>query len=192
MTVLLGRMKLIYKSVIPQYGNVDNSTRSGGPLSSAVFQSPSNNSTFRVMSDSETVASLVSDLSTACSSKFSTNPAPTSTLLDVNAKEPRPEQAIQYYRASSIVLTLDNYNNSATSGPEGTPETSLPSGVDMTLLTCLNQTIGSAAPLVDAPSGSGSVPATVTLNAGMATQTFPSFDLVCLLFILWTLIKSFR
>lgn len=65
---------------------------------------------------------------------------------------PQPEQAVQYYRASSIVLTLDGYNDStalnASAGVNDT-QTPLPSWVDTNLLDCLNQTISQAAPLVD-------------------------------------------
>lgn len=99
---------------------------------------------------------------------------PTSSLLDPNATEPRPEQVIQYYRASSIALTLDGYNNSATYGPEGSPDTPLPPDVDNTLLSCLNGTIGAAAPLVDGG---------ITLHA-------PSYlNLIGLIWTLWVLLK---
>ena len=61
-----------------------------------------------------------------------------------------PQQVIQYYRASSAVLTLDGYNNSATfSSNESASDSPLPQNIDTTLLECLNQTIGSAVPLVD-------------------------------------------
>lgn len=66
---------------------------------------------------------------------------------------PNPEQAIQYYRASSVVLTLDGYNDTtalnASAGPDD-PHTPLPTWVNSSMLDCLNQTIGAAVPLVDA------------------------------------------
>lgn len=72
---------------------------------------------------------------------------------------PLPEQAIQYYRASSVVLTLDGYNNTAVFASNGTISnatsswnpTPLPilSDMDQNLLGCLNGTIGEAVPLVD-------------------------------------------
>ena len=37
---------------------------------------------------------------------------------------PRPEQVVQYYRASSAVLALQNYNNTSTFEEEGTPDVS--------------------------------------------------------------------
>ena len=61
---------------------------------------------------------------------------------------PKPEQAIQYYRASSVVFTLDGYNNSATlSSNESVPDSPLPQHIDMDLLNCINRTIGSVIPL---------------------------------------------
>jgi hypothetical protein len=48
------------------------------------------------------------------------------------------------------VLTLDGYNNSAAlSNDENATNIPLPSGIDTTLMNCLNQTIGAAVPLVD-------------------------------------------
>ena len=65
---------------------------------------------------------------------------------------PQPEQAVQYYRASSITLTLDGYNDTtalnASAGVNDT-HTPLPDWVDNGLLDCVNQTIGQAAPLID-------------------------------------------
>ncbi|KAJ7136823.1 hypothetical protein C8R44DRAFT_948503 [Mycena epipterygia] len=56
----------------------------------------------------------------------------------------------EYYRASSVALSLDGYNDIAVFAPENsTANTPLPAGIDMTLLGCLNGTIGNAVPLVD-------------------------------------------
>jgi hypothetical protein len=73
---------------------------------------------------------------------------------------PLPEQALQYYRASSVVLTLDGYNDTAAlNGTQSLNASGLavpfPSDTDTTLLTCLNATIGRAVPLVDAGSRTG-------------------------------------
>lgn len=67
-----------------------------------------------------------------------------------NTSEPMPEQAIQYYRASSIVLTLDGYNNSASN--DSTNTTVVPTVENPGFLDCVNATIGSSAPLVDGAS----------------------------------------
>ncbi|KAJ7302719.1 hypothetical protein DFH08DRAFT_1089644 [Mycena albidolilacea] len=64
---------------------------------------------------------------------------------------PTTQEVVQYYRASSVALMLDGYNNTAyflTS----TDDTPLPESVDKEFLACLNFTIGAAVPLVDAPS----------------------------------------
>lgn len=84
---------------------------------------------------------------------------------------PKPEQAIQYYRASSVVLTLDGYNNTVALGanPSAAP-IPLPSNIDVQLMTCINQTIGSSVPLI----------------GGVSSSYAPSnLMLVCLLWILW-------
>ena len=69
--------------------------------------------------------------------------------FDPNSQHaPKPDQAIQYYRASSVVLTLDGYHNSATfSSNESVPDSPLPKRIDMNLLKCMNHTIGAAIPL---------------------------------------------
>jgi hypothetical protein len=79
---------------------------------------------------------------------------------------------VQYYRASSVALTLDGYNNTGALAPEGTPDTPLPTNIDTSLLDCLNQTIGLAVPLIDG--------AVFQLAA-------PNMGLVCLAWLLWCL-----
>jgi hypothetical protein len=71
-----------------------------------------------------------------------------------------PERVVQYYRASSFALSLDSYNNSASSplnqpkdnntGPAVLADTPLPTGLNMTFLACLNATIGFSVPLIEA------------------------------------------
>ncbi|KAG9310001.1 hypothetical protein JVU11DRAFT_10035 [Chiua virens] len=118
------------------------------------FPSNSDNTTFHVLSDNSTVASLISSIDANCSSYLSPSSSTSpQTYNSSSPQAPQPEQAIQYYRASSIVLTLDGYNNSATSSSNANAtDSSLPSNINMTLLNCLNQTIGFSAPLV---SGAG-------------------------------------
>ncbi|KAJ7513078.1 hypothetical protein B0H11DRAFT_17357 [Mycena galericulata] len=142
-----------------EYGQPDNTTRPGGPQAIAVFQSNSTGTTFRVVSDNSTVAALMSDISANCSSwlipssitNFTTTlPTP----FNVSAAPAEPEQVVQYYRASSVALTLDGYNNSAVYAPENsTTDTPLPAGIDTNLLECLNATIGLAVPLVGGAPG---------------------------------------
>ncbi|KAL4079791.1 hypothetical protein J3A83DRAFT_1156165 [Scleroderma citrinum] len=136
-----------------EYGDSYNASRPGGPLMEAIWISNASDprTTFRALSDNNTVISLIDTIASNCSSHLSssssTSPSP------FNASDPnatQPEQAIQYYRACSVVLTLDGYNNSATySSNETTIDSLLPSNIDTQLLGCLNQTIALAVPLVD-------------------------------------------
>jgi len=112
----------------------------------------------------------------------------TSSVFDANSQHaPKPQQAIQYYRASSTVLTLDGYNNSATfSSNESASDSPLPQNIDTKFLECLNQTIGSAVPLVEVPPETwmmqhqwigiiitfGSVFMIIAIGLGVLTPTF--------------------
>ena len=114
---------------------------------------PSWNSTFHIIADNSTVLSLIGSIAANCSGKFSNSASTSPTLYGSSTSDPRPEGAIQYYRASSVVLTLDGYNNTAALGSDSTGggakavTVPLPSTVDMQLLGCLNSTIGEAVPL---------------------------------------------
>ncbi|KAH8110027.1 hypothetical protein DFH11DRAFT_1805979 [Phellopilus nigrolimitatus] len=142
-----------------EYGDVNNSSRPGGALTTVPFSSSSGNSTFHVVSDSATTTSLRSSVAAKCSSVLASNSKGNQAVIafaPTNKEQPQPEQAVQYFRASSITLTLDGYSDTAAlAGDGGANEkhTPLPGWVDTNLLNCLNQTIGAAAPLVDgAPS----------------------------------------
>jgi len=135
-------------------------------MMTAAFQSNSTNaSTFRILADNATVVDLISDITANCSASLSsssaTSPSPYNDTADL---PPQPEQVVQYYRASSIALSLDGYNNTAIFEAEGTPDVALPTNIDATLLDCLNQTIGLAAPLID---GVGSQWAAVPSSASL-------------------------
>jgi hypothetical protein len=163
----------------PKYGQPNNSSRPGGAEMTAAFQSSYTQSVFRIMSDNQTVVDLIQDIHQNCSSRLTSNSASSvSQAYTYNASAPdapKPEQAIQYYRASSVVLTLDGYNNSAALGAEGTMDTPLPDNIDMTLLQCLNGTIGSGVLLVD----------------GAGRWTAPSYEVVGLLWLFWVLAHIF-
>lgn len=125
----------------------------------AAFSSNSTNSTFHVLADNSTVVSLISSITANCSLYINTSNASTTPVPYVaNATgAPQPEQAVQYFRASSVALTLDGYNDTAAlSNDSSLPDTPLPSTVDNNLLDCLNQTIGLAAPLIDSAALSSS------------------------------------
>ncbi|KAG5640997.1 hypothetical protein DXG03_006439 [Asterophora parasitica] len=152
-----------------EYGQPSNTSRPGGPMSAAAFQSSSTSSTFRVLADTDTVTSLLTSLKGNCSSSLDSSR--TSTSVSPYGGYPQPQQVIQYYRASSIALTLDGYNNAAVSSPEGTPDTPLPAGVDTRLMDCLNQTIGLAAPLFSGSAASG-----------------PNIGVLGLVYVLWNIL----
>ncbi|KAH9922879.1 hypothetical protein B0H21DRAFT_701378 [Amylocystis lapponica] len=128
-----------------EYGEPNNSSRPGGPMAEATFTSSTSNSTFHVLSDNTTVSALISAVSDNCTlGMSSTTPSP----YNGSAGEPVPEQGVQYYRASSVLLTLDGYNDtSVLGGNSSATPVPLPGWVDSTLLDCLNATIGEAVPL---------------------------------------------
>jgi len=133
----------------------------------AAFQSNSTSTIFRILSDNTTIVNLISDIHANCSSHLNSNSASsTSSAVAYNSSAPdapEPEQVVQYYRASSVALTLDGYNNTAVYNLTNTTDVALPSGIDTTLLSCLNDTIGVAVPLVD---------------YGYARSTTPGYGLV--------------
>ncbi|KAF5378795.1 hypothetical protein D9615_006913 [Tricholomella constricta] len=159
-----------------EYGRPNNSSRPGGPLATAIFFSNSANTTYRLLADNTTVASLITDIKESCSSNLngSTSSAP-SPYEDSLSALPQPEQTVQYYRASSVALSLDGYNNTAVFAVEGTPDVPLPDNIDKALLSCLNQTIGEAVPLV------GGVP-------GLSA---PNLSILGVFWIVWTLSSMF-
>jgi hypothetical protein len=62
---------------------------------------------------------------------------------------------VQYYRASSVSLAVDGYNDTSLFGANATadgdvPHTPLPAWVNASALACVNKTIGAAVPLFDA------------------------------------------
>ncbi|KAG2133449.1 hypothetical protein BD769DRAFT_513567 [Suillus cothurnatus] len=158
-----------------EYGDSFNTSRLGGPMAQANFISNTTGSTFHVLSDNSTIGPLINFVNTNCSSDLSSSSSKSPSPYNSSAPGgPQPEQAIQYYRSSSIVLTLDGYNNSATfdSNPN-TTDSALPSGLDTTLLNCLNYTIGQAAPLID--------------GASSRYISSPCFGFAALVWLLWFL-----
>ncbi|KAJ7767803.1 hypothetical protein B0H16DRAFT_1210994, partial [Mycena metata] len=140
-----------------EYGDPNNGSRPGGPMSMASFQSNSTGTTFRLIADNTTVADLIPILATNCSSHLVV--ASSNATTPFNASDAEPEQTVQYYRASSVALTLDGYNNTADFAPENsTANTPLPTGIDTDLLNCLNATIGQAVPLIDGARATISAP----------------------------------
>ncbi|KAJ3835302.1 hypothetical protein F5878DRAFT_588318 [Lentinula raphanica] len=135
----------------------NNSSRPGGILMTAAFQSNSTSSIYRILADNTTVSDLITDIHANCSSHLTSNSAssPSNAIVyNSSASDaPKPEQVVQYFRASTVALTLDGYNNTSVfSDSNSTADVALPSGIDTTLLDCMNSTIGVAVPLIDGAS----------------------------------------
>ncbi|KZV98194.1 hypothetical protein EXIGLDRAFT_728659 [Exidia glandulosa HHB12029] len=131
-----------------EYGDPNNSSRPGGPMMQFSITSPAPIATYHVVSDNNTVHALIDTLTTNCST-ISNKPL-TAKSFSGGAGDPQPETTIQYYRSSSVALTLDGYNNTAAlSDDTSLPNTPLPSSLDQTFLNCLNVTIGASVPLID-------------------------------------------
>ncbi|KAF5330167.1 hypothetical protein D9611_010640 [Ephemerocybe angulata] len=162
-----------------EYGTPSNSSRPGGPMSYAIFPStsvaPNTPSTFRFLADNTTVALMNLEVKAACGTLIDM----TATYLTVpfgdSETAPAPEQAVQYFRASSGVLTLDGYNNSATYAVEGAADSTFPDNTNLGLLSCLNATLGMNLPLIDGATG---------------LQALPSINLVGLVGMLWVILSS--
>ncbi|KAG6865502.1 hypothetical protein C0991_002101, partial [Blastosporella zonata] len=157
-----------------EYGRPDNSSRPGGPLVTASFVSSSaSNTTYRLLADNATAVSLIPNIQASCSSNLNNS---TSSFVVIPYNDslsalPQPEQTVQYYRASTVALTLDGYNNTAVFEADGTPNVPLPTSIDTTLLACLNTTIGAAVPLVD----------------GVPGLTAPNLSILGFLYLIWSL-----
>jgi hypothetical protein len=155
---VLARLCSIFLLIHQQYGG---SERPGGPMTQIMFlsasPSDSSNSTFFILADNTTTTSLIASIWANCTSFFSTSLSTPSNSVplpynDTAPGAPQPEQAIQYYRASSVVLTLNGYNDIAALADNVTgpvDDALLPVNTDQNLLNCLNYTIGTAVPLID-------------------------------------------
>lgn len=143
-------------------------------MMTAAFPSSSQNTTFRVVADNTTLSTLLVNIVANCSSDILSPSTITPTTFNDSLVSPKPEQAVQYYRASTVALTLDGYNN--TGALDGTPDTPLPTNIDTNLLNCLNYTIGEAVPLI----GSASL-----------QWTSPSIGVISFIWVLWCLSSIF-
>lgn len=149
-------------------------------MSQSTFMSNADNTTFYVIADSATTISLVESIQYNCSSLISNT---TSAIpIPYNSSDhssPQPERVVQYYRASSTALLLQGYNNTADlTDVQNQTNTPLPSSINMTMLLCLNETIGAAVPIVDAVT---MVDGAVGLN--LASRS----DALGLVWVLWCL-----
>lgn len=151
-----------------QYGSPTNTSRPGGPLTQATFTSKTSNNTFWVVADNATVIALIATVHDSCTlgNGSSTNPSvfAGSTV--------RPDQVVQYYRASSVALALEGYNDTAKLNNPNASAIPLPGWVDNSFLKCLNSTIGESVPLVNGANAQFQAP------VGLV-------GLLCLFILLW-------
>lgn len=113
--------------------------------------------TYRSIGDGPSVSSVVDSLS-FCNINvtlpyvYFTGHNQTSFNATDDGSLPKPEQMVQWYRASSFGLALDGYNNTAAFAADSSsiPDTPLPPH-DAPFLACLNSTIGSRLPLAVVP-----------------------------------------
>lgn len=161
-----------------EYGAPSNTSRPGGPMSYTIFTSgaiaPTTPSTFRFLADNNTVTLMRLEVEAACGTLIDRGSSYGSAPLVESDTSPSPEQAVQYYRASSAVLTLDGYNNSATYAVEGTADSTLPENINQGLLLCLNETIGATLPLID---------------GAMGLQVTPGLNLAGVIGMVWILLR---
>ena len=135
----------------------------------------SQNTTFYLVTDSDTATAMVTVLQNNCSSVLNSGVSNTPVPYNISdPNSPKPEEVVQYYRASSAALMLEGYNNTAQlSDNTSLPDAPLPTNIDTNLLTCLNETIGAAIPLVDAAS-----PTTWNFGVTGSAYTISSFWLL--------------
>ncbi|KLO05913.1 hypothetical protein SCHPADRAFT_707257 [Schizopora paradoxa] len=104
-----------------EFGGPNNPARPGGALAYATFTSSDYDTTAIVLADNATLYSIINTTTYACGSYLADTSSIYATSFDgYEGDGPQESQAIQYYRASSVVLTVDNsngdssYNNYAT------------------------------------------------------------------------------
>ncbi|TFK46475.1 hypothetical protein OE88DRAFT_1667450 [Heliocybe sulcata] len=150
----------------------------------------SGNTTLHIIADNSTVVSLLSSILN-CSSLLTTTTSPPPVPYNGSSSyPPKPEQAIQYYRASSIVLTLDGYNDTAAlADTSGTSQSDvpLPSWVNTNMIDCVNQTIGAAAPLINGDNAPATSPASVSASTRLGAPDLQVTTIASLGWLLYAL-----
>ncbi|KAF8981911.1 hypothetical protein BDQ17DRAFT_1262609 [Cyathus striatus] len=134
-----------------EYGPPSNDSRPGGPLTTIFLPSldSTTRTSFRLISDNYTITTLLPTLRNNCASHLSMFTDIHPKAFDNSFPIPKPEDVVQYYRGSSIALCLDGYNNTQVlMRPREVDDATFPLRTDIALMSCLNSTIGSSAPLV--------------------------------------------
>ena len=141
----------------------------------------SKNSTFHVVADNATIVELMADIQATCGSLVNNDTSTVSgsrgpiALSNNSDSQPQPESSVQYYRASSISLTLDGYNNTAAfSDDANAAPVSLGYDYDGSLLACLNTTIGEASLLIDGSAALFLLPGWLMLSVGVGVGALMS------------------
>jgi len=149
--------------------------------STYVSQDSTKNSTFHIVADNSTITELMADIAADCGGLInnSTSTVPgtrnATAMSNSSTTQPQPESSVQYYRASSISLTLDGYNNTAAlSDNDNATADPLPNNYDGSLLACLNTTIGEAALLVDGSAALFLLPGWLMLGVGVSVGALMS------------------
>ncbi|VDB88223.1 unnamed protein product [Peniophora sp. CBMAI 1063] len=142
-----------YLDATAEYGLPTDTSRPGGALVQATLHSNTTGDVFHFIADNSTAQAVLPILRANCGVDANASSSSPFAYTGANAADPSPVDAIQYFRASSAVLILEGYNNTATllNTPDVAAFPSIPTDTDAALLSCLNTTIGASMPLVDAP-----------------------------------------
>lgn len=146
--------------------------------------SMSTNSIFRLLADNTSVSATLDAIQNNCTTFANFKITNGTAYVGSADGSVQPESAVQYYRASSMALTLDGYNNTAApSNDTKVLDSPLPKTVDFHLLECLNSTIGLSVPLVDQENSGGFSLSTTTKVAIIvpAVVIFLAITLGCIM-----------
>jgi len=144
------------------------------------------NTTIQILADTTTLFSLSYDIYQSCGMYIDLNKTESPVAYGTGSEldDPGPEQVIQYYRASSVALTLDGYNNSAVYVNGPAEDTPLPANIDLEMISCVNSTIGSRVPLLEAFTSSSAT--------RMAPSILNHVEQLGLLYVLYIVLCSMR
>lgn len=142
-----------YLNATAEYGLPTDTSRPGGALLQATLHSNSTSDVFHFIADNSTAQAVLPILRANCGLDANASSSTPFSYAGNSPNDPGPINAIQYFRASSAVLTLEGYNNTAalSDAPDISAFSPIPANTDTSLLSCLNTTIGASIPLVDAP-----------------------------------------
>ena len=182
-----------------EYCGPDDEHRPGGPLYFITIQPPESlvkgpypeipPMTLYAIADEPTLKAIGPDVQWSCSRSDYSGWVFTDKVQVSKPKEfkgpaedpdgPSPEQAVAYYRGSSVVLSLAGYNNTAQVTNSSLEDTPLPSVADTPFFRCINETFGGSIPLV---VGRDAVP---YRNDATSSRTIPQpvFMLLLVIFL---------